>query len=305
MGKCPYCGAEISEGAVYCPTCHRSLMIGGYSRWAMSSSRPRAMGSFLLAIVLLLVLVLPGYVLFALQPEVAGVYALFASLMLGWLGARGRYDLPTTRQYLLTMFIALIPVVGTAYALYFAGSYLAQRRGLRVLAYVVLLIGLGLLLLMQIGMGEFDLQGALAQLRRQATPTPLLTPTPVPTATLPPSATQRPSPTVRLSATPSAESESPGLSDCLLWSEVTIDLVGQEACVHGDYSSVFQKQDGTYVLSFSDEPGTFQVWSSPRPIQPYLPQDGSLCVVVRGWIKTSGVRPIVVIGSQGKLEGCP
>jgi hypothetical protein len=95
------------------------------------------------------------------------------------------------------------------------------------------------------------------------------------------------------------------LAGCLQWATVTQEIVGQNVCVYGEYLSISQKQDNAYVMSFSDQPGTFQVWSYPKPFDPYLPKNGDRCVVIRGWMKTSGVRPIMILGAQGKLESCP
>lgn len=118
---------------------------------------------------------------------------------------------------------------------------------------------------------------------------PSLTSTPVPTATLTePTATQ---PAV--------------LSDCLVWSNVTLDHLNQKICVQGDYISTYQRDDGTYVMVFSEEPGTFQVWSYPKAFEWYMQGSDSNCVVAHGWIQTSGVRPMIMLGSKGTLEVCP
>ena len=266
---------------------------------------PSPIISSMLAVLLLLALALIGYVLFELQTKIAAVYALLSSLLLGWLGARGRYILPSLRQYLISMWIALIPVLGTAYTAYYAGRYVAEQRGLRIAVYLCTVLSLGLFIFWKEVQGAYDLGELLALLKRSASPTStavaLSSPTAKPTSSprLLPSSTISPMPTAIVST-----EESP-LGDCLHWSEVTIELVGENICIYGDYLDISQKQDQTYVLSFSDEPGKFQVWSYPKPFVPYLPQDGSRCVVVRGWIKTSGVRPIVIIGAQGKIEPCP
>jgi hypothetical protein len=278
-----------------------------YPRWTTDKSKPPILGSLLLAIVLFLALALLGAALFEIEAVVAGVYAVLASLLLGWLGARGRYESPTLRQSLVTMLVALIPLLGTAYAAYFAGRYLVEERRLRVVAYLALLVSLAVWGIVKGGPEKLDLEKLLAMLDRPATFAPAATPTTGETVVaLAPSATviarQLTStlPVVEVSPT-----VTPGPENCLHWSAVTLDMVGQEVCVYGDYLSTSQRDDGTYILTFSEEAGTFQAWSSPRPIDSYLPKDGGRCVLIRGWIRTSGVRPFVFLGSQGTLEACP
>jgi MFS family permease len=271
--------------------------------WSATAGGPSPLAGFLLAIVVLLSLVLVGRVLFLLNPNLAGVYALTASLLLGWLAARGRYWSPSTRQYLMTMLIALIPVIGTAYAAFFAGLYIAQRRGLRLSFYFTLLLSLGLLIFWQVRMEGYELPAYLAVFRLPVTPTPTALPTS--TAVVTPLTSPTPSSTATFAPTFTPTVTSLPRSDCLPWYQVTMDLVGQEACIYGDYVNIAQKEDKTYVLSFSDEPGTFQVWSYPKPFEPYLAGEIQRCVQVEGWVKTSGVRPIIIIGSEGRIKSCP
>ena len=307
MDKCPHCGFDVRPGSVACPTCKRSLVRQGYTHWTTDRNRPPVLGSLLLGVLIFLTLALLGAALFEIEAVVAGVYSLLASLFLGWLGARGRYESPTLRQSLLTMLIALVPVIGTAYAAYFAGRYLVEERRLRFGVYLALLLSLGVWALVKGGLEKLDLEKYLALLDRPATFAPAVTPTSDEmVATAMPSATVLVlQPTSTLPAFEASPTVAPGPENCLHWSAVTLDMVGQEVCAYGDYLRIGQKDDGTYVLYFSEEPGTFQVWSSPRPLEPYLPKDGGRCVMVRGWVRTSGVRPFVFLGTEGMLEACP
>jgi len=306
MSKCPHCGADIQAGAVICPTCRRSLVRQDYPRWTTDKSRPPILGSLILAIVLFLALALLGAALYEIEAVVAGVYALLASLLLGWLGARGRYESPSLRQSLVTMLIALIPVLGTAYASYFAGRYLVEERRLRVAAYLALMACLAIWAIVNGGLEKLKVEELLAMLDRPATFAPAETPTLAQTAVTPAlEATATQKPTATLLAVEASPTATPGPGNCLHWSAVTLEMVGKDVCAYGDYLSISQRDDGTYVLYFSEEAGTFQVWSSPRPIEPYLPKDGGRCVMVRGWVRTSGVRPFVFLGTEGMLEACP
>jgi len=306
MSKCPYCGVEVQEGATICWVCQRRQVydINDKKNESKLTSGPSPFFSLVIAILLLLALVLSGLLIYAQSPEISAVFALIFSLLLGWMGARGCYSTPTLRQYLVTMLISLVPVLGTAYVAFFTGKYLAENRILRISFYLVVFLGILLFLLWTIKNGELTPENLMAIFNRTSTSIPtaqsshIQSSTPIITATLHPT-TSTSIPIVDETSLP------PGLEDCILWSSVSMDLVGKNLCVYGDYSTIGQKQDQAYVLSFSDEPGTFQVWSYPKPIEPYLSKDGSRCVVIRGWIITSGVRPVIVIGPQGKLEPCP
>jgi len=117
-----------------------------------------------------------------------------------------------------------------------------------------------------------------------------------PTATASPVPTDPPPP-----VTPSAPLQ-PG---CLSWEQVTLQQVGQEVCVQGVYLREYRKEDGVSVMVFSEQAGSFQVWSSKRPFSYYLPTGQAQCVLARGWVMTSGVRPFIMLGKGGSLEACP
>jgi hypothetical protein len=202
------------------------------------------------------------------------------------------------------MIISLIPILGTAYGLFFTGRYLTEHRVLRYITYLYLIISVALLLYWKTSRGEYCMGEVFNFFKRSPHPTPTTHSSVTPTSLITPSIIPHISPTfIATSATETITA--PALDGCLHWSSVTLDTVGQNICVYGDYLSILQKEDQSYVLAFSEEPGTFQVWSFPRPFEPYLPKNGGRCVVIRGWLKTSGVRPIMIIGTLGKLEPCP
>jgi len=271
-----------------------------------------ALPVILMTVVLLLSIFLLGFSLYRLNPVIAGVFLLLASLLLGFLAARGRYTFPNLRQYLVSIIIALVPLIGTIYSAIFAARYAAYQRALRLFLLIVLMLSLLLALLLGTNLGErFNLGGLTARLQRSPTAeatTEAASTQPVATAEST-AGGSRPSPSPNPTA--GAEAESPATEaaqpsatprpalpsdECLPWDQVTMDMVGQKMCIYGDYLEYYQKDDGSWVLVFSQDPGTFQVWASrDRPMELLVPRDGSTCVEVRGWLRTSGIRPIMLI----------
>jgi hypothetical protein len=305
MRKCPYCGAEIPEDTIYCRVCKRSLIS---SPGSSLDPWPPLPITILMSLVVLLLVFLLTFDLYRLQPVLAGFFVLLASLLLGFLAARGRYAFPGLRQYLVSMLISLIPLIGTLYSAFFAARYAAGRRGLRLSLIALLMVVVLSVAFLNSNLAErLPVAGLLA--RYQVTPTPVLTlvvPTSQPTSTTAPRTPTRPasSPTAPAD-TPVAETGALPV-DCIPWDQLTPEMVGEKVCATGDYLDYTQKKDETWVLSFSEDPGTFQVWSSPkRPIERFLPPEGEKCVVATGWLKTSGVRLIIIIGAQGELGPCP
>lgn len=304
MKNCPHCGEELADDTIYCGFCNRSLVD---APGRPLDEGPSPILTLLMTAVILLLLFLLALGLYQIKPLFAALFALFASLLLAFLGTRGRYLSPGLRQYLLTFLISLIPLVGTMYVTVFAARYAASSRPLRIALGVTVLLSAGLVVLLNFNLDV--VQEALASLQRTPTPTltaaPTRTPsrkkaTPTPLPNLTTTGTITPQPT---------DTRSPVIpvGDCMLWSQVTLDHLDLKTCVTGDYIRYYQKGDGSWVLAFSDDPGTFQVWSAAkRPMELLVPRDGSTCVVASGWILTSGVRPIIIVGTKGgTLEPCP
>ena len=93
--------------------------------------------------------------------------------------------------------------------------------------------------------------------------------------------------------------------NCTLWSDITIENVGQEICIYGGYQEIYDRDDGTHVMIFADEPGSFNIWSNPKPMWWYLSSIDGTCIMIKGEVMTSGVRPMILLGSRDILEPCP
>jgi len=185
-------------------------------------------------------------------------------------------------------------------------SYQPARSnvGVKLLAFGLFAFGLlgmaGILLLGPSFLNGNLTQADLAQVDqiRTTSPTAALTAT----AETRPTASPSPVPTDTASPVTPAPPLQPG---CLGWEQVSQSQLGQEICVQGTYLREYQKEDGVYVMVFSEQPGSFQVWSAKRPFSYYLPAPGPACVIVRGWLMTSGVRPLIMLGKGGTMEACP
>ncbi len=307
LKPCPYCGARVPEKAIYCSECKTNLL-AEFSGMKRELGNPPSLGETLAAMAaLLLFLFLAGITILEVNkqfPYAAYIYFGVVTFLLAIVAAQGRYGTPAIGHYLLTFVIVAVPVVGTVYGVYYAARSLARSRGARFALYF-LLLGMAAVIFLYYGGvellrarlpfasagAEIPAVEAAAQPTATERPTPSLSPTPRPTAT--------PLPTVE---TP--EPAVVSVPDCLHWSEVTDEHVGQKLCVYGEYESIFQKADQAYVMSFSEQAGAFQIWSWPKPMENYLPEGGGRCVVARGWIKTSGVRPILILMRIDTLEAC-
>ncbi len=91
---------------------------------------------------------------------------------------------------------------------------------------------------------------------------------------------------------------------CIPWSSVNLEDVGKETCVQGTYLREEVRQDGVRILTFGENDGAFQVWSSSRPFSWYLKDYQFRCMLFRGIILTTGVRPIMILRSNSKVEVC-
>ncbi len=265
---------------------------------------PNVTPSALMGVVLLALFILLGFILLfpePIFPFAEFIYPFIAIVILSLLGSRGRFDSPSLNQYLITFLIALIPVVGTLYVAYFAGISITRYRVL-----MFSLPSLLLLLIMVILLKEVNLE-SLSKLARGSditTTTSLVsstvnTPTPS-TSTSVITPTNNPE-TLLTEIAPTASN----LTDCNLWSDITVARVGEELCVYGEYQQIIERSDGTHVMTFSDETGSFNIWSNPKPMWWYLEEINGKCIMVEGQIITSGIRPIIMLGSQDTLEECP
>ena len=97
-------------------------------------------------------------------------------------------------------------------------------------------------------------------------------------------------------------------SDCTHWSKVTLEDVGKNMCVYGEYLRVdedYRTGDTKSVLVFSDDPGTFQIWSSTKPLWAHMPDgEASKCIMFTGYIEFTGVRPVIILQSLDRLLSC-
>jgi hypothetical protein len=297
----------VPEKAIYCSECKTNLL-AEFSGMKRELADPPSLGATLAAMAALLSLLFLTSITILevnqLYPYAAYVYLGVVTLLLAAVAADGRYGTPTIGHYLLTFVIVAVPVVGTLYGVYYAARSLARSRRARLALYI-LLLGMVAFTFQYYGGIErlqarlpFGSPGTEAQavdVAVQATPTERPTPSPSPK----PRDTATPSPTEENTA-PAAVS----VPDCLLWSQVTAEHVGQKLCVYGEYETIFQKADQAYVMSFGEQAGAFQIWSGPKPMENHLPEGGGRCVVARGWIMTSGVRPILILKTADTLDAC-
>jgi hypothetical protein len=119
----------------------------------------------------------------------------------------------------------------------------------------------------------------------------------IPTSTLAPTETSTPTAVPEPTLTPTRP-------ECIGWQEVTLNDVDSTLCVQGEYQREYLRDDGTYVMVFSEEVGSFQIWAYGKPFSWYLQGVETQCVVARGKIYTSGVRPIMIFGRIGQMESC-
>jgi len=98
-----------------------------------------------------------------------------------------------------------------------------------------------------------------------------------------------------------AISNPPGETICIPWSEVTLENEGEQLCVYGNLRRWFEVNDYPFVALFSETQGTFYIVdsvSSHNGVQP------GTCIMAEGTVEIMrGVRPF--IDAAGNLQDCP
>jgi hypothetical protein len=306
LKTCPYCGARVPEKAIYCNECKTNLL-AEFSGMKRELANPPSLGATLAAMAaLLLLLFLTGITIFEvnkLYPYAGYIYIGVVTLALSFAAANGRYGTPAIGHYLLTLLIVIIPVVGTLYGVFYAARSLARARGARFALYFLLL---GMAVVIFLHYDGVGIARARLPMVSDGSEMPAVEVAAQPTATLQPSATPSPKPEATATPQPTevVQELAAAVTDCLHWSEVSSEMVGQELCVYGEFETIFQKEDQTYVMSFSEQEGAFQIWSWPKPMEDYLPEGDERCIMARNWLKTSGVRPIIILRRVDTLESC-
>lgn len=108
-------------------------------------------------------------------------------------------------------------------------------------------------------------------------------------------------PTTTLAALlPDTPSPTPD-SSCRLWSEVTLEHVGQTLCVYGVILRRYSTDDLPYVVIFSEEPGTFIFIDRTTGYTQFRP---GMCVQATGTVE-SRARTRPAIDTAGTLTACP
>lgn len=111
------------------------------------------------------------------------------------------------------------------------------------------------------------------------------------------SPTRLPTPTSRRRPT---ETVSSPLSDCMLWSKVTMDDVGRKLCVYGEIVSAYSNDNVFYIL-FNQKPGHFYLLSYDVIYPDVVP---GACVSVMGEIEHIGDSPVIVLRPSDELGRC-
>jgi hypothetical protein len=90
--------------------------------------------------------------------------------------------------------------------------------------------------------------------------------------------------------------------DCLLWSEITVAMEGQQVCVFGIIKRRFRVDaEIPYMAIFSEEEGTFAIVDRLTFYTQFRPGD---CIQAVGEVELMrGVRPFIDAGNA--LTTCP
>jgi hypothetical protein len=256
----------------------------------------------MMGIILLAFFIVVGFVLLfprPVFPYAEYLYPFSAVTILSFFGARGKFESPTIIQFLIIFAISLVPIFGTLYVAFYAGICISKSHKL-----IYTIISLFVLIIIVFLLREVNLNTLSSLFTSKVVSTSAPTPsmkTATSTSVILNTATSE-SITQTQQATPTAEDIR---TDCVLWSEVTLNQVGEIICVYGDYLEIIERDDGTHVMTFSIEAGSFNIWSNPKPMWWYLENIQGACIIVQGEIISSGVRPVILLGSQDTMEACP
>jgi hypothetical protein len=178
---------------------------------------------------------------------------------------------------------------------------------LRVLLILLILVVVFLAWLFYAGPGRPTLESVLVSLARRPTPTstptstrPAATATQVkPSATVAPSRTPtRPRPTDTL--TPEVVVSPTSESGCLDVLAITLEDVGETACVEGTILRAEEHPNG-FLIIFSDQKNAFYLVSYDLV---WKQADEGLCIRTTGKIQQIGNSPVMVFGYSNLPEVC-
>lgn len=174
------------------------------------------------------------------------------------------------------------------------GLFRIPTRALKIIGGL-LAIGIlgGGLLTLALGPGRSFVEGLMAS-------------NPTPTSTLHPQVSSSPtpavSPTIGESETPTTLTPTPlpPQTGCVEWSEITMEEVGESMCGYGSVRRWFAVSDIPFVAIFSEEIGTFAIIDRTRAYPQVNPGE---CIKAIGLVEVmGGTRPY--INAAGNLEFC-
>lgn len=312
--RCPFCAEWIDRGAAICPYCDRDVTPGALARRAPAQARlpgtprpyePREVLRPAAPPAPPLRRVPPFKEAAKPQTEAeASLPPAGRSGILGRLASRGSKEpvapplpLPAEEGPLLPRdglaIPSLRPSPDTTPLASVPAPRTARLRPFLVLLLVGAVIGGTLFAARATGIDLANLADVLGRPLAVAF-SPSTTPTPSK-----PDATAEPTSTLAalLAQTPSPTPE----PACRLWSEITLDHVGQTLCVYGVILRRYSTHDLPYVVIFSEEPGTFIFIDRTATYTQFRP---GMCVQATGTVE-SRARTRPAIDTAGTLAACP
>lgn len=121
---------------------------------------------------------------------------------------------------------------------------------------------------------------------------PAATKTPRPSATTEPQVVETATPIPTYNGTPGVLLPvTPSGPECISWDEITLDMVGETACVFGDLKRWFAVTDIPYVAIFSEDLGTFAFIDREQTYPQFRP---GTCITAQGVIENMrSTRPFI------------